>query len=202
VSDSLRTLIAIAVIHRPPGSRSGQQKSRTADGFNWPHSMPICPLESFEIASVHESAPGPKRRLPQCSGLGRALDDAIAKGTYDVLKLCGGRGAVNQRINLTQGVAPRCPVGNRALRHCLVHLVSVGSVFRDDRRRTRGRSRGLGHCQSRSRYGVSVVNAPNRTTRIRPLTTTVAITIRSKDGHVPPGLLNDSTATVKSTIAS
>ena len=49
---------------------------------------------------------------------------------------------------------------------------------------------------------MSVVNAPNRTTRIRPLTTTVAVTIRSKDGHVPPGLLNYSTATVKPTISS
>jgi hypothetical protein len=89
---------------------------------------------------------------------------------------------------------------DRALRHCFVHLVSVGSVFRDDRRRTRTRSRGLGHSQSR--HGVSVVNAPNRTTRVRPLTTTVAVTVRSKDGHVPPGLLNDSTATVKPTITS
>ncbi len=152
---------------------------------------------SFEVRSAPRSHPtGPDI---ECAS---TLDDTIAKGTDDVLKLCGGRGAVNQRINLTQGVAPRCPVGNRALRHCLVYLVSVSSVFRDDRRRTRTRSRSPGHSQSRSRHGVSVVNAPNRTSRIRPLTTTVAITIRSKDGHVPPGLLNDSTATVKPTIAS
>ena len=54
MSDGLRTLVTIAVIHRPSGSRYGQQKSRTADGFNWYHNADLT-LESLEIAAAHES---------------------------------------------------------------------------------------------------------------------------------------------------